>query len=231
MMDVRLIAACTGATLAAAQPYAGYLADAMASYRIDAAPMRTVMFLANVGHESTRLTRTAENLNYRVEALLATFSRNRISSAAAQAYGRDGARPANQEAIANLIYGGDWGAKNLGNDRPGDGWLFRGRGLFQSTGRANARRLTARLRARFPALVVPDFEAAPEALSQPQWAALSAADFWDGKGLNDFADQGDFDGVCDCINLGGMTTKHGDAIGWEDRLALLDGGKAAVGIT
>jgi predicted chitinase len=40
-------------------------------------------------------------------------------------------------AIANIIYGGEWGRKNLGNTQPGDGWRFRGGGLPQITGRAN----------------------------------------------------------------------------------------------
>lgn len=40
-----------------------------------------------------------------------------------------------REGIANAIYGGAWGARNLGNTEPGDGWRFRGRGYVQLTGR------------------------------------------------------------------------------------------------
>jgi putative chitinase len=75
-----------------------------------------------------------ENLNYSYAALRAKFP-NRIGVAQAQRYGRTAAHPANQEAIANIIYGGAWGARNLGNTQPGDGWLYRGRGLPQLTGR------------------------------------------------------------------------------------------------
>lgn len=78
-----------------------------------------------------------ENLNYSVDGLLKTFGRHRISEADARKYGRAGGRPANQEAIANIIYGGEWGRENLGNTQPGDGWRFRGGGLAQITGRAN----------------------------------------------------------------------------------------------
>lgn len=78
-----------------------------------------------------------ENLNYSVDGLLKTFGRHRISEADARRYGRAGGRPANQEAIANIIYGGEWGRENLGNTQPGDGWRFRGGGLAQITGRAN----------------------------------------------------------------------------------------------
>ncbi len=81
-----------------------------------------------------------ENLNYSVDGLLKTFGRHRISEADARKYGRSGGRPANQEAIANIIYGGEWGRKNLGNTQPGDGWKYRGGGLPQVTGRANFRK-------------------------------------------------------------------------------------------
>lgn len=80
-----------------------------------------------------------ESLNYSVDALISKFSRERISIADARRYGRNDAtgQKANQEAIANCIYGGSWGLKNLGNTQPGDGWWFRGRSWPQLTGRGN----------------------------------------------------------------------------------------------
>lgn len=81
-----------------------------------------------------------ENLNYSTDALISKFGRHRISEADARKYGRSGGRPANQEAIANAIYGGEWGRKNLGNTQSGDGWKYRGGGLPQVTGRANFRK-------------------------------------------------------------------------------------------
>lgn len=94
-------------------------------------------FLANIGVESCGLTRMEESLNYSVDGLLKTFGRHRISAADAQRLGRTPTRKANQEAIANLLYGGEFGRKNLGNTVPGDGWKFRGYGPKQLTGRAN----------------------------------------------------------------------------------------------
>lgn len=77
-----------------------------------------------------------ENLNYSVDALKSKFG-NRISSADAAKYGRTAMQKANQEAIANIIYGGEWGKNNLGNTNHGDGYRYIGRGLVQLTGRRN----------------------------------------------------------------------------------------------
>lgn len=94
-------------------------------------------FLGQLHVESAGFTALRENLNYSVQGLLATFGRHRISEADARRLGRAPGRPADQEAIANCIYGGPWGRANLGNTQPGDGWRFRGGGRKQLTGRAN----------------------------------------------------------------------------------------------
>lgn len=103
------------------------------------------------------------------------------------------------------------GRVDLGNTQPGDGSRFRGHGLIQITGRANHARVRDRLRAKFPGRAVPDFEALPVMLTQPEWAALSAADYWDDKGLNALADVGDYMRITRRIN--------GGTNGYEDRLA------------
>lgn len=78
-----------------------------------------------------------ENLNYAASALRSKFSRERISLADADKYGRTKGKAADQVMIANLIYGGAWGLRNLGNKLLGDGWRFIGRGFVQLTGRRN----------------------------------------------------------------------------------------------
>ena len=50
-----------------------------------------------------------------MSGLLTTFSRNRISEVDANKYGRTLTQPANQVAIANILYGGEFGKKQLGN--------------------------------------------------------------------------------------------------------------------
>ena len=122
------------------------------------------------------------------------------------------------------------GRLDLGNTRPGDGSRFRGHGLLQTTGRANHAAARDRLRRRFPAMGVPDFEIEPTALALPPWASLSAADYWDMRGLNGWADKGDFDGVCDLINRGRKTPVVGDSNGWTERVRLYAAGKLALGV-
>lgn len=87
------------------------------------------------------------------------------------------------------------GRRDLGNTQQGDGFRYRGRGLLQVTGRANYARVAARLPG-------PDFVANPEALELPQWAALSAADYWLDRQLNRYADADDWRGLTKRINGG-----------------------------
>lgn len=110
------------------------------------------------------------------------------------------------------------GNKDLGNTQPGDAFKFRGHGLIQITGRFNHARVRDQLRAEFGD-EVPDFEADPEALTIPRWAALSAAAYWDDKHLNPLADIGDMETITKRIN-GGLN-------GYPDRLARWERAKRA----
>jgi len=93
------------------------------------------------------------------------------------------------------------GRKDLGNTQPGDGFKFRGHGLIQVTGRANHAAARNRMRVKFGPCV-PDFEAEPHRLAEPEWAALSAGDFWHRHRLNDLADADHFTRISKAINLG-----------------------------
>ncbi len=113
------------------------------------------------------------------------------------------------------------GRADLGNTQPGDGLKFRGHGLIQVTGRANHAAMRDRLRMRFGARV-PDFEARPEQLCVPEWAAYSAADFWDMKKLNPLADAEAFFQITRRID--------GGTNGIEDRLQRYERAKKALGV-
>lgn len=73
---------------------------------------------------------------------------------------------ANPEQFFDTVYGGAWGAKNLGNTERGDGFRFRGRGMFQLTGRSNYE--------RYGKLIGVDITTDPEVADQPQVAAAIA---------------------------------------------------------
>lgn len=229
MLTANQLAACTGARIDRAQMFLAPLVDAMRLYGIDTA-VRQSMFLPNLGHESLGFSCLVESLNYTAEALIAKFSRERISREDALLYGRTDAHPANQPQIANRIYGGTWGRTKLGNTLPDDGWRFRARGPMQHTGRANFTALTDRLSSRFPNLPIPDFVAKPDLLTEPIWGALASADYWDMRGLNGWADRGDFDGVCDLINRGSKSQLVGDSNGWADRVRLLTAARKSLGL-
>lgn len=117
------------------------------------------------------------------------------------------------------------GRKDLGNTHQGDGPRFKGHGLIQITGRANHREQRQLLiLAGYDD--VPDFEAHPEALCDPRWAAASAAAYWHKRDLNALADTGrpeDFERITRRIN-GGLN-------GQADRLARWERAKAALAPT
>jgi len=168
---------------------------------------RVAQWIAQVGHESGDFRVTSENLNYRTTALTAMFGR-RISASDAARLGRDDAKgqKANPEGIANVIYGGEWGRKNLGNTQPGDGWKFRGRGLIQVTGRSNYTTCSQALYGDQNILLDE-----PDILSEPDGAIRSACWFWNSRNINAPADREDIDTVTRLIN--------GGTNGMEDRRA------------
>lgn len=79
------------------------------------------------------------------------------------------------------------GRVDLGNTQPGDGVRFKGRGIFQTTGRANYLQLGIRKGRRDL------FINNPELLEQPEHAVWSACEFWRTRGLNDVANHADSD--------------------------------------
>lgn len=156
------------------------------------AALDRAMFIAQMGHESGGFTRLVESLNYAAESLVPAFGKHRITVQQAAALGRTAAQPANQEAIANLVYGGEWGKKNLGNQAAGDGWKYRGRGLKQVTGLSNYHSCGHALKL--------DLVSHPELLEQDEYAARSAAWFYASRGC--LLHSGDVERVTLIINGG-----------------------------
>lgn len=155
-------------------------------------PRRVSQFFANFGVETGGLRLVEESLNYSVESLLAKFSRHRISEADARQFGRKKGERAlgvtRQREIANRVYGGPWGKKNLGNTQPNDGWDFRGGGGMQTTGRAN-----------YTAL---GFADNPAALREPKTAFRTAIREFVKRGCPRLADAGETKELRRVINGG-----------------------------
>jgi putative chitinase len=94
---------------------------------------REAMFLAQCYYESGGFKKTIESFNYSADGLLKNFSK-RFTKQLAISLGRTPTKPANQEAIANIVYSYRMGN---GNIQSGDGWKYRGRGYLQITGKYN----------------------------------------------------------------------------------------------
>ncbi len=183
--------------------WAQALRPAMERYGIDT-PARMASFLAQTGHESVQFSRLDENLCYRSSKRLMQVWPKRFPSEQA-------ARPYvdNPEKLANFVY-----AKRLGNGdaSSGDGYRYHGRGILQITGRSN-------YAAAGQALGL-ELVAQPDLLLQPEHAAMSAAWFWDSRGLNALAD--DQTGDDDLEDFTRITRLiNGGTVGLRERLALL----------
>ena len=136
--------------------------------------MHENMFLAQIVAETGYdLKPKRENLNYTVESLKKTFSRYRNNPKWAEIDGRTANRKANQVAIGNVAY-----ADRLGNGdiESGDGYLYRGGGYFQLTGKSNYRRMAEVIQMTTGSPIGPDNLAM--AIDDVLGALLSAMAFW-----------------------------------------------------
>lgn len=166
------------------------ISQILPKYDIDT-PERVAGFLAQCGHESVNFTRLEENLNYSADGL------NKIFPKYFQRAGRDAKEYHRQpEKIANVVYGG-----RMGNNSPGDGWRYRGRGPLQLTGHDNY--------AAFGKTLNKSASQVAEYMSTRGGALESAAWFWKTNNLNSYCDKGDIVGMTKRIN--------GGTIGLEDR--------------
>jgi putative chitinase len=179
-------------------------------------PQRVAAFIGQCAHESANFTALSENLNYSAERMAAIWplrfavqepdpkrpgktkpkkdaAGKNIPTALALTLHR---KP---EMIASSVY-----ANRMGNgpEASGDGWKYRGRGLIQLTGKDNYRLASDSLRV--------DLVANPDAVTQPDMAALTAAWYWNKRGLNALADRGHNKTISRRIN--------GGTHGLDDRL-------------
>lgn len=86
------------------------------------------------------------------------------------------------------------GRKDLGNTQPGDGKRYKGRGIFQLTGRANYRTMGQKLGY--------DLEGKPELAADPMISIKTACEYWNSRNLSALADKDDVNGITKKINGG-----------------------------
>ena len=153
---------------------------------------RVAHFLSQCAHESNNFRSLQENLNYSEKALKAVFGRyfGDAPKANAAEYAR------NPEKIANRVYFDKYRKYKMGNTNEGDGWLFRGRGLKQLTGRENY--------TNFGKSIDITAEEAAEYVATPKGAVESACWFWNAKRLNNIADTDDVTKMTKIINGGNI---------------------------
>lgn len=191
-----------------AERWLPHVQKAMARFGIES-ERQVAAWLAQTAHESGGYTMLTENLNYRA-ATMAVCWPKRFAEAGPDGKPKKDAKGAlipnkfalalerKPEAIANVVY-----ASRMGNGptESGEGWLYRGRGLKQLTGKDNYTRCGQALGI--------DLVANPDMLLAPEGAALSAAWFWSVNKCGALADADDFVGLTKRIN--------GGTIGLEDR--------------
>lgn len=174
---------------------------------------RLVMFLAQGAHETGEFTRFEENMNYSDVGMANTWP-NRYADKNSEGFyiKVSGKYVPNElakrlhrkpEAIANNCY-----ANRMGNgpESSGDGWAFRGKGVFQLTGRYMYEKFTKDN---------PDINIIknPELLLLPAEGVISAAWFWErgntsGKSVNSAADKRDVRAATKIINGGAIGLAH-----------------------
>lgn len=118
-------------------------------------------FLAQIVHESDHLESMVENLNYRADRLPVVWPRRFKNPEFAKQFAN------NPERLGNQVYGG-----RMGNDQPGDGFKYRGRGFLMITGKDNYEQVQA-------AIGEPLVDM-PELLETPRIALKSAIAWWEG---------------------------------------------------
>jgi len=203
-------------------------------------PLRLAHLLAQCGAESGGLTLTRESLNYTTEAALQrVFNNMRLTkpllpgevkmllrqekdlgerfygvSLPSDLYRR-------KDMNGGINPGNTRKAKSLGNDRPGDGFLFRGNGLLQTTG--------GKAHKEAGDQVGVDFFNHPELVTAADHALKPVLFEWKGSRCNTFADADDVLKISRAINLGNPNSRS-TPNGMPDRTKYLKLAKRALGI-
>jgi putative chitinase len=172
----------------------GTFKAAAAYYKLS--PNRAAHFFAQTAHESGNFKAFSENLNYGAKGLRGIFRKYFPTDALAKAYERQ------PQKIANRVYANRMGN---GDEASGEGWLFRGRGSLQLTGKFNFKAFS-------------DYIGRPDVMTNPDLVATelafeSALWFFDKNKLWGICDQG----INDAAILALTKRINGGTHGLDDR--------------
>ena len=146
--------------------------------------------LAHKGYKPEYITLLADHAEHVMEDYGIT-TRLRVCHFWAQAaHECDGFRTMREYASGRAYEG----RKDLGNVYPGDGVRYKGRGIFQLTGRAGYTAMQKKI--GLPLV------AHPELAEGPEVALRIACEYWASRGLNAFADKDDLTTITKRINGG-----------------------------
>jgi putative chitinase len=152
--------------------------------------IRMAHVLANWAHETGGFTIVWESGAYSASRIMQIFGVGRHSARVTDAEARRLAY--NGPKLFDRVYGigNPRKASELGNDRPGDGWKYRGVGIVQITGKRDHHRYAA------------EIGCPVEDLQKPLVSIHAALLEWDAKGCSKWADQDDYVKVRRLINGG-----------------------------
>lgn len=168
-------------------------------------PLRCAHFLATCHVESGGFTKIRESLTYSsATRIQKVFGKKRFPTLAdAQPFVR------NPQALANHVYGG-----RMGNVGPDDGWLYRGWGPGQITGRTNTEMVAA--------LTGFAVDVAPALRESVEVGTICAMALWQQRGVHTTADADEAEATRRCWN--------GGTNGLPEFLDILPAAKRALGI-
>lgn len=195
MTERQLAAIMPAARPVAIAAWIAPLRDAMAANGIDTVE-RMAGFLASVSNETGQLNATTEagyfNTPYdRICAIFGIAAPTLAQVTLWRSFGRERF----DVEFFNWVYDdANRGPYTLGNDQPGDGYKFRGRGPGQITGKRN-------YRAVFRRLGLPE-GSDPDLLIDPARGAMAFGEYWKAAGNNQRLDLGDFIGAMRVMNSG-----------------------------
>jgi len=175
----------------------GTLKAACARFKLN--KNRAAHFFAQTAHESGNFKAFSENLNYGAKGLRGIFGKYFPTDAMARAYERQ------PQKIANRVYANRMGN---GDEASGDGWLYRGRGPLQLTGKNNYRAFGKYIGREQEVLDNPDIVANELGFESALW-------FFDANKLWGICDQG----INDAAILALTKRINGGTHGLDDRKA------------